>query len=462
MNYRILARICVFFLIFSCLTIPDIAFADSGGFSLISSGQKVDVGSEVNISVQASQLQRVYGFELKLEYDEDKLQLLDEIQYGLDGIGFYKNDNKGTLTIVCSQLGNDKQEIDLNGTICTLTFRAVAKGNAEFILKSVITSDKNLNTTEFSPNARTSISIIGKSSNIPPVVIDMSPPSAPVVRGVENGKTYTENVSATWTEETGTTTTATLSRDGENPQEYKKGTPISLSGDYVLVVTAKKTSNGLTASTTIRFRIDIPQDKDDDSGDIDEGEDKDDTVKTFTDLDGYRWAENAIQFLASKGIVKGTSETTFSPGNNIIRADFIVLIVRAFGFTADVDDNFSDVDPSAYYYEAVGIAKKLGITSGVGNNKFNPKEKISRQDMMVLLYRALKIAGIDVYAGSGSELDRFSDKANIAPYAVEAIQALVANGIVRGDGTSINPLGNATRAEAAVLIYTTYIKYFDS
>jgi len=438
------------------------AFADSGGFSVTSSAQKVNVGDEVDISVQASNIQRVYGYELKVEYDEDKLQLLDEIQYGLDGKGFYKNDNKGTLTIVCSQLGNDKQEVDLNGTICTLTFRAVEKGNAEFILKSVTISDKILNTTEFSPNAKTGISITEKSSDIPPPVIDMTPPSVPVVTGVENGKTYTESVSVTWKEEAGTTSTATLSRDGGNPQEYKKGTVIDLNGDYVLVITAKKISNGLTASTTVRFKIDIPPVKDDDSEDIDEDEDKDDTVKTFTDLDGYRWAEKAIQFLTSKGIVKGTSETTFSPGDNIIRADFIILIVKAFGFTAEFDDNFSDIDPSAYYYEAVGIAKKLGITSGVGNNKFNPKEKITRQDMMVLLYRALKIAGKEIYAGSGSELDRFSDKAKIAPYAVEAIQALVANGIVSGDGTFINPLANAKRAEAAVLIYMTYIKYFDS
>jgi hypothetical protein len=111
--------------------------------------------------------------------------------------------------------------------------------------------------------------------------------------------------------------------------------------------------------------------------------------KTFGDLGGVEWARESIEALAAKGIINGTGENTYSPAARITRADYLVLLVRTLGLTADFSDNFDDVKPGAYYYEAVGIAKKLGIAAGSGNNRFNPLEAISRQDMMVLTARAL-------------------------------------------------------------------------
>lgn len=71
---------------------------------------------------------------------------------------------------------------------------------------------------------------------------------------------------------------------------------------------------------------------------------------------------------------------------------------------AETDDNFSDVSPYAYYAEAVAIAKKLGIARGIGNNRFSPKEKISRQDMVTLIYRAMEAAGQDLIPGTEADL----------------------------------------------------------
>lgn len=178
--------------------------------------------------------------------------------------------------------------------------------------------------------------------------------------------------------------------------------------------------------------------------------------KTFDDIDNYPWAKEAIEYLASKGIIKGTSPTTYSPAEPVKRADFILLLVRALEFSSDFDANFADVAPNSYYYEALGIAKALGIAQGVGDNRFNPESAISRQDLMVLIDRAMKIAGKELVEGHESDLDIFADKSVIAPYALKSIATLVKNGIVLGDGSLINPLGNATRAETAVLIYRVY------
>lgn len=178
--------------------------------------------------------------------------------------------------------------------------------------------------------------------------------------------------------------------------------------------------------------------------------------KTFDDIDSYSWAKNQIEVLASRGIINGTSETTFAPGEDITRADYIILLVKSLGLYSEIESNFSDVLSGSYYFEYVGIAKELGITSGVGNNIFKPSEKITRQDMMVLTANALKIAGKISNLGSESELAGFNDSNQIASYAIEGVSTLVKEGIVVGSENYINPLGNATRAELAAIIYKIY------
>lgn len=175
-------------------------------------------------------------------------------------------------------------------------------------------------------------------------------------------------------------------------------------------------------------------------------------LRTFTDLVGYEWAKMQIEALASAGVINGTTETTFSPGMNITRADFICMLVRALKLNEVIDSNFSDVPSDAYYYQAVGIAKKLGIATGRGDNLFMPKEKISRQDMMVIISRALKVSGKQLDE-STSDLKGFKDSSEVADYAVNAAAKLIKEGIVMGNNGNINPEGTATRAETAVIMY---------
>lgn len=175
-------------------------------------------------------------------------------------------------------------------------------------------------------------------------------------------------------------------------------------------------------------------------------------LKTFTDLAGYEWAKMQIEALASMGVINGTSETTFSPGMNITRADFICMLVRALKLNEAIDGNFSDVPSSAYYYQSVGIAKKLGIAMGKGDNQFLPKENISRQDMMAITARAMKLAGKQL-DNSASDLSGFKDSAKVAAYAENAAAQLIKAGIITGSNGNINPDGTATRAETAVIMY---------
>ena len=167
---------------------------------------------------------------------------------------------------------------------------------------------------------------------------------------------------------------------------------------------------------------------------------------SFNDIITYPWAYNAITTLEEKGIVNRVSNEWYGPGQNITRGDYAMFLVRTLGLTEGAGENFVDVDPNAEYAKELAIGKAAGIINGVGDNKFNPKAQITRQDMMTMTSRALKLAG-------AADLGSFSDAGLIADYAQSHVSAMVADGLIKGnaDGT-INPLGNTTRAEAAVIM----------
>ncbi|MHA6481354.1 S-layer homology domain-containing protein [Paenibacillus sp. strain BS8-2] len=175
--------------------------------------------------------------------------------------------------------------------------------------------------------------------------------------------------------------------------------------------------------------------------------------KSFEDISGVAWAEHAIEVLAARGVTNGVSSQEFHPHAPVTRADFMVMLVRALGLKAPVDHSFTDVAEDAYYYEALGIAKALGIAQGGVQADYRPNETITRQDMMVLVDRALRLAADRPPVTGSDELDRFTDADNVADYAVSSVAALVQAGIVQGSGQQLNPLHTATRAEVAVLIY---------
>lgn len=169
----------------------------------------------------------------------------------------------------------------------------------------------------------------------------------------------------------------------------------------------------------------------------------------FTDLYGYSWAADAITNLVNKGIIKGTSATTYSPANNIIRADFVALVVRMFNLTSADTANFADVNASDYFAAELAIARNNGIVGGIGDNEFAPRGNITRQDMMVMLYRAMQKLGIEL---SGTQATDVSDMDTVSGYAKEAVETLMANGIINGKNGKIDPMASATRAEVAVML----------
>ena len=178
----------------------------------------------------------------------------------------------------------------------------------------------------------------------------------------------------------------------------------------------------------------------------DEKEGKDEAH--FTDLGAHAWAADAINALADGGIIKGTSETTFSPANNITRADFAILLVRAFKLTSDNTENFVDVSTMDYFAKELAVARNTGLVNGIGDNKYAPRNTITRQDMMTIVYRAMQKLGVELEVKDVE----YADFTDVADYAKEAVSVLVDAGLVNGKSGKIAPTDYTTRAEVAVLL----------
>lgn len=179
-----------------------------------------------------------------------------------------------------------------------------------------------------------------------------------------------------------------------------------------------------------------------------------DRVK-YTDLEVVSWAQDAVNGLAVSDVFKGVNGTSFEPSKQITRAQFLGWLVRTLGVASDhTTDHFSDVASDNLYNKEIAIAKALKLTTGVGDNRFNPDGLITRQDMMVLTNRALSTLGMVKNSESVSNtiLDNFGDRIDIADYAKKSVAVLVNEGFIKGYDGNMNPTGNATRAEAAVLL----------
>ncbi|MBQ6555065.1 MAG: S-layer homology domain-containing protein [Firmicutes bacterium] len=172
---------------------------------------------------------------------------------------------------------------------------------------------------------------------------------------------------------------------------------------------------------------------------------------SFNDISNYAWAVNYINDLAAKGVINGYSDGSFKPGNNVKRCDFVVMLARALNLVNNDEENFSDVSPNAYYADAVAAARAAGIVNGNGDGTFSPDSFITRQDMMIMAKGAAEYKGVSINSDQ-SVLAKFADNNAISAYAKDSVAAMVNAGIVNGTGNNIEPKGNTTRAQAAVII----------
>lgn len=169
------------------------------------------------------------------------------------------------------------------------------------------------------------------------------------------------------------------------------------------------------------------------------------SVKNFTDLEKYQWAEKTIEIMAGKGIIAGRTQTQFDPGAGVTRAEFAALAARMLKYEAtdSVQIPFKDVGKDKWYYGAVAAAYAKGLMNGKSDAQFDPDGNITRQEMAVII---AKVLGKKSYKPAGTaELKVFTDRAGIAKWAEESVALATREGIIKGmSGGEFAPQENAT------------------
>lgn len=165
----------------------------------------------------------------------------------------------------------------------------------------------------------------------------------------------------------------------------------------------------------------------------------------------YKEARHAIEALTARHLMNGTGQGMFSPEQHVTRAEFTSLLVRALDL--DVSDSksqiFKDVKPGAWFAREVNAAWEAGLIQGNGQ-AFHPNEKLTREQMAVMLMNAAEKAGKS--AGTGNSV-KFRDDDRISAWAKDAIYAAKALGLIQGDAShNYAPKGHASRSEAAIIL----------
>lgn len=177
-----------------------------------------------------------------------------------------------------------------------------------------------------------------------------------------------------------------------------------------------------------------------------------DSTFPFVDVPKTHWAREAIAWTNENGLFSGTTATTFGPGISTTRGMVVTVLWRMEKEPSVMKDTtFADVSADAYYGKAVDWANKNGVVLGYGNSLFGPKDTITREQMAAILYRYAELNGYDV--SKRIKLDSFTDGDKTTGYAQTAMEWAVANNLISGKENNIlDPNGNATRAQVAVVL----------
>jgi hypothetical protein len=170
----------------------------------------------------------------------------------------------------------------------------------------------------------------------------------------------------------------------------------------------------------------------------------------FKDLKG-NWAEKAIMLLAKAGIISGYGNGYVKPNANATRAEFVNMIIKMMKAEAKSTASFTDVDSSAWYMKAISAAVEKGWIQGRPNGSFGPNDNITREEAMVIISKVIDSLGVNMKVDE-SVLTKFSDSNQLSSWAKTDAVKLIGLGIINGNGKSLNPRANITRAEICAIL----------
>jgi len=187
--------------------------------------------------------------------------------------------------------------------------------------------------------------------------------------------------------------------------------------------------------------------------------------KVFSDIDSNAWYADAVQFVYNQGIMNGFPDHSFGPNNNISKGQFVTVLYNLDKKPIVHGTNiFLDVKPTDYY-AVPAIWANYNSIAFENNGYFSPNYSIPREYMVTMLYNYAKRYKKYTIVINKDALNKFGDAQGMHDWAKEPMMWAITNGIIQGKGKDKNgknildPLGKATRAECAQMLYNFSKKY---
>ena len=180
----------------------------------------------------------------------------------------------------------------------------------------------------------------------------------------------------------------------------------------------------------------------------------------FTDV-GDTWYRDAVTFVYERGLMTGTSSTTFAPSQNLTRAQLVTILWRMEGEpNVAFRPIFNDVLAGQWYSTAVIWAFDNGVVSGTGPGTFAPHNNITREQFATMMHNYARFAGHNTSVPANFNLNQFTDAGAISGWALEAMRWANFNGLITGTtATTLSPQGTANRAQCAAILMR-YVQTF--
>ena len=175
------------------------------------------------------------------------------------------------------------------------------------------------------------------------------------------------------------------------------------------------------------------------------------SYERFPDVLGNTWFADVVSRAASMGIIGGYSDGNFGPNDPITRGQVAVMLWKMAGQPAGARD-FPDVREGDYFYQAVRWAGSVGVVSGYANGNFGPNDKVTREQLAVMLANYARHKTGRQLSGSPPDYGSMSDAGSVSTWAQSSVGWCCRHGILNGSGGQLRPQGNASRAEAAKMV----------
>lgn len=144
-------------------------------------------------------------------------------------------------------------------------------------------------------------------------------------------------------------------------------------------------------------------------------------VAAFTDVLSDAWYAEAVEYCQGKGLMAGTSDTTFAPDTTLTRAMLVTILWRqAEKPVVNYLMQFSDIPEGQWYSEAVRWAASEKLVAGYGDGRFGANDPITQKQLKLIFQRYTDrpvTDGIPGFDGSSKPATRAQAAAAVMNYA---------------------------------------------